>query len=136
MIQRTFALLLLLLAAVAGYGASADEGRPMGTGFSIDEILMIRSYFQDAGSSLVPIMQANEKGMPETARNRIQVNTPIPSELRRRLQSIPIGLIRALPAREPGLRRMVLGSRVVLLDSSFRLVDQVVISIPAPEKKK
>jgi len=141
--MRTIAFLLLLAVALAGgitdahaQGNSGSAGRGRGDSgdrgsgvdidvdivFGSDQVRLIRAWFGD-GANLrgLPPGLARRESLPPGLQRQLRKNGALPPGLQDRIYPFPVDLDRRLPELRPGLRRIVIGGSIVLLDGDVIL---------------
>lgn len=85
------------------------------------EIRLIQDYYRP-GSGHLPPGLANKEKLPAGLQNKLKRKSAMPETLEPHLEELPADLARQLPPPTTGCRRAVVGTTVVLIDQTTKIV--------------
>jgi hypothetical protein len=100
-----------------------DDDRRYVRTFSDDDRRFIRSCYSEDYSNLPPGLAKRGGNLPPGLERQLQRNGTLPPGLQKRVQPLPQSCERQLPPVPSGWFRVVLSGRILLLDSSYRIMD-------------
>jgi hypothetical protein len=131
-------LLMALITLVCGYSSVqtvfADEYTPAGAplsankgnfeiAFSEDEIRIIRSYFETNRTGTV--RKGKKKGLPPGIAKNLQRGKPLPPGIAKR--ALPYDLQQELPELPTGYERVIVASKILLIELGTQIVRDILI---------
>jgi hypothetical protein len=98
-----------------------------GSSFGPQQVRLIRDWFaQPVNTSNLPPGLAKRETLSPGLERQLQRNGTLPPGLQRRVQPLPVALEQQLPPVPVGMRRVVIGVHVILLqDATSRIVDLI-----------
>jgi hypothetical protein len=124
-----FSLVIISVSALSkqpsgkGHGqqaAAAEEAgkvKPAGSLFSLHEQGLINGWFKSHSSSLPPGLAKREK-LPPGLDKQLRRNGTLPPGLQKKMQPFPLELDKQLGPLPEGCRRVIVGDRAVILNST------------------
>ncbi len=116
----TFVSALCLLLVAAG-SARADFG--IGVEFSDDEVRIIAAWYREHGDDGRGRGGGKNKGLPPGIAKNLSRGKSLPPGIAK--QSLPAGLVSALPAPPRGYERVVIDGRVLLVEIATQVIHDV-----------
>ena len=127
---QDYDILTVSAVRIAGSSADVEPRSPKrvdepGSSFGPQQVRLIRDWFAQPGNtSNLPPGLAKRESLPPGLERQLQRNGTLPPGLQKRVQPLPIALEQQLPVTPTGMRRVVIGVHVVLLqESTSRIVD-------------
>jgi len=110
-----------------GRGHYKEKGEESRARFSSHDREIIRHYFLQDTSNLPPGLAKRGGNLPPGLERQLRENGSLPPGLQKRLQPFPVELSRRLPPLPNGYSRVMLGTRVLILNRAHVIMDIMVL---------
>ncbi len=111
-----------------GQGYYNGKGKEWKARFSSHDRQIIRDYFLRNTSNLPPGLAKRGGNLPPGLEKQLRERGTLPPGLEKRLQPFPVALSRRLPPLPTGYSRMMLGTRVLLLNREHMIMDMMILA--------
>jgi hypothetical protein len=102
-------------------GSNVDVG--VGVVFSSGELSTIRAWFGDSHNLQgLPPGLAGRETLPPGLERQLRRNGTLPPGLDKKIHRVPVDLDRRLPDLRPGVSRVIIGGRIVLVDDASSMI--------------
>ena len=129
---QEYDILTVSAVRIAGSSADVEPNTPKrleepASSFGPQQVRLIRDWFaQPVNTSNLPPGLAKRETLSPGLERQLQRNGTLPPGLQRRVQPLPIALEQQLPPVPVGMRRIVIGVHVVLLqEATSRIADLI-----------
>jgi hypothetical protein len=110
-----------------GRGHYKGTGKESRTRFSSHDREIIRDYFLQNTSNLPPGLAKRGGNLPPGLEKQLRERGTLPPGLEKRLQPFPVELSRRLPPPPNGYSRVMLGTRVLILNRAHVIMDMMIL---------
>ena len=121
--RTSFLTLIGVICLVVGAAEPARADFGVGVEFSEDEIRIIAAWYRENGDSGRGRGGGKKKGLPPGIAKNLARGKPLPPGIAK--QTLPSGLVTALPAPPRGYERVVIDGRVLLVEIATQIIHDV-----------